>query len=87
MASAKLDFINEMTKKVIDAFDLIREILDLKYEVENLLIERSICSAATAEEEQMKLLIKYCEEGYQLNAEHDNWLSFLKLLKTIACEN
>ncbi|KAG5589247.1 hypothetical protein H5410_039761 [Solanum commersonii] len=68
MTSAKRDFMNEMIKKVTNALDLRREILDLKYELESLLIERSACSA-TIEEEQEKLLIKYCEEGDQLNDE------------------
>ncbi|KAK4722008.1 hypothetical protein R3W88_012241 [Solanum pinnatisectum] len=51
-----------------------------------VLIERSTCSA-TAEEEQEKLLIKFCQEGDQLNNEHDNWLSFFELLKIVAGEN
>ncbi|KAK4713358.1 hypothetical protein R3W88_019265 [Solanum pinnatisectum] len=72
-----------MIKKVTNALDLRREILDLKYELESLLIERSACSATT-EEEQEKLLTKYCD---QLNDEYDNWLSFFKLLKKIASEN
>ncbi|KAK6784085.1 hypothetical protein RDI58_017539 [Solanum bulbocastanum] len=76
-----ISVLSEMIKKVMNALDLRREILDLKYELESLLIERSACSA-TIEEEQEKLLIKYCEEGDLLNDEYDNWLSFFKLLKT-----
>lgn len=57
-----------MIKKVTNGLDLRREILDWKYELDSRLIKRSACSTAT-EEEKEKLLIKYYEEGDQLNDE------------------